>query len=888
MADSEDGDFTSLPLSERLTHKLWKARMHGYQELNDAFQKASLRSMPRDIAQYWTSVDLFASYIVDSNVVAQEQAIAALLSLLQYLCQLPDTPRSEANRTSWLPLLAEKGLGSSRASTKQKSQECIMILVSLDKSVAPSVELLEPLLTNKLPRLVASCVECLAHIVESFGLQHIANISAFLPVLLEPLPRLCSHADRNVRSQSMNLILQLYKWLGRDLLQELLVDKLKPIQQKDLDKMFQKYSGDIPPSSQARLFQWQKQLALEQELKDLDKDKDGDTLMGAELQLKGMSNESGKAGAQGSFLSNADPFDLLPSTQILDKLPNDFQARITSSKWKDRVEVLDEVYNTVLLPTKKIESKHQDYSDFLKILANVIEKDANVQAVTLAAQCFHQLSTKLRNNFNKNYGTIVLTALLERSKEKKPSVNEAVCDALNDVAKYGGVDTCLEETLRFMCHKTPQVRAESTRFLTRLFKVWKPQSRNMGDELLIKLVPEISKASLKIVNDTQPAIRDSGFECLATLMKLIGEREVSDVVEKLDNLKKKRVYEYFDKVEVSENLQKHSGRGANGAPSKASFNDNKPSGPHSSETHRGRNPTTLESMNSAIPPFNDSPYSLRKPLSTLPSKRGPSSPLKSGHRVESHSNGLPSMKSRLTTRALTTDPAAGSSKSSVALAELEELKKQKQKWLKERQEFFNTITDFQNRSSQLNEENSTLQDQLNSLQSTLHERNLELRSKEMQVTRLQDRVSSLEAELEARTNLASSNYGVRSVSSFEPPSASLSEAIPGTPPPRVFARSASNGLGSPAGEIPRERNLKSRISSLNGRVRSPSESSDDLPRRVNSLQLRSEASQAERAIEASGDNFLNDESWKRAAEVTSQLKARIERMRAKTRGMGTS
>ncbi|SCU97547.1 LANO_0E16292g1_1 [Lachancea nothofagi CBS 11611] len=881
MTDSADGDFTILSLPERLNHKLWKARMHGYQELNGIFQKASVRSAPREVSQYWTNPDLFASYIVDSNVVAQEQAIAALLSLLDYLCQLAETPRSDMMRSCWLPLLAEKGLASSRAATKQKSQECVLILVSLDDSVAPAIELLEPLLKNKLPRLVASCVECMAQIIDSFGLQQIPNIAAFLPVLLEPLPRLSSHADKNVRSQTMNLILQLYKWLGRDVLQELLLEKLKPIQQRDLDKTFQSYEGEIPPSSQARLFQWQKQIALE-EANAQEKDKDGDTLMAGAFQ-ENKSQASSNNASRGLSAPQIDPFDLVPSTAVLEKFPNDFQERITSAKWKDRVEVLDEVLNQILVPAKKLEVTNQDYSDFLRALAHVIEKDANVQAVTMAAQCIHQLCTKLKSNFDRTYGSLVLTSLLERSKEKKQSVNEAICEALNDISNCCGTDTCLEETLRFMNHKIPQVRMESTKFLTRLLKIWKPQARNLNDELLIKLVPDISQASLKIVNDTQPAIRDTGFECLAVLMKLVGEREVSDVVDKLDNIKKKKVYEQFATVEVIGGLQQQRPQ----APS-ASIRDKISPASYAPETNRGK-----ASINLNSPLSNNSSPSLRKPLSTLPSKRGPSSPLKTGNRVEPYQNGLPSMKSRLTTRALTTDSAMNSNKAQAFNAEVEELRKQKQKWLKERQEFLTTITEFQNRSSQLNSENSSLQHQLNSSQSSLHERNIELRSKEMQITRLQDRVSILESELEAKTNLASSNYGVRSVSSFEPPSAPLSQAPPGTPPARRIISSSSNGQSSPSVEINRERRSNSRVSSLEGRVRSPSECSDDLPLRVNSLQLRSEAKSAERTTEPSSDrfsssnnNFLNDESWKRAAEVTSQLKARIERMRAKTRGMG--
>ncbi|CEP62686.1 Stu2p LALA0_S06e01354g [Lachancea lanzarotensis] len=877
MSETEDGDFTSLPLSERLNHKLWKARMHGYQELNNAFKKASIRSIPREISQYWTNPDLFAQYIVDSNVVAQEQAVTALLSLLEYLCQLPENPSSNSLRVQWIPPLAEKGLGSSRAATKQKTQECILTLVSLDESITASIELLEPLLKNKLPRLVANCVECMARIVEFFGLQQVTNLPAFLQLFLEPIPRLSSHADKTVRSQTMDLILQLYKWLGRDLLQDVLLERLKPIQQRDLDKTFQQYKGEIPPSSQPRPFQWQKKQDTEQS----ETDKDGDTLMGGALKLGQENGGNMTKGSQGPLIN---AFDLLPASLILDKFPIDFNDRISSSKWKDRVECLEEILNQILLPVKKLEAKNQDYSDFLRALAQVIEKDANVQAVTLAAQCIQQLCSKLSINFNRQYGSLVLTALLERSKEKKASVNEAICQALIQISECCGVDSCLEETLRFMAHKTPQVRMESTKFLTHLLQTWKPEAHNPNDELVIKLVPDISQAALKIVGDTQPAIRDTGYECIATLMKLVGEREVSDVIDNLDNLKKKKVYEHFERAQVAGGLRTQRPQDTAG--------ERNPIPSHGPDTYRGKAP-----MKSGLtsPGFNGGATSLRKPLSTLPSKRGPSSPLKTGNRVEPHHNGLPSAKSRLTTRSLTTDSPMASSKNQAVSVELDDLRGQKQKWLKERQDFLNTITEFQSRSSRINSEKSSLQQQLSTAQATLHERNLELRSKDMQITRLQDRVSILEAELEAKTTLPSSTYGVRSALSFDPPSAPLSQAPPGTPPPRRVISSSSNGRSSPSAEGQRERNFNSRVSSLGNRVRSPSESSDDLPHRVNSLQLRNEAnligrqsgSSSADQFSSTSSNLFNDDSWKRAAEVTSQLKARIERMRAKTRDMGS-
>ncbi|SCU79334.1 LAMI_0A08350g1_1 [Lachancea mirantina] len=858
MADPTDEDFSSLPLEARASHKVWKARLSAYKDLASQFESASTLRVPDALAEYWRNPEKFATYIVDSNVVAQEQALSALLALLDYLQKLPALPKTDKARDAWIPLLAEKGLGSSRASTKAKAQECILTLVAFDVSAQHAVELVEPLLSNKLPRLVASCVECIAKIVECFGLVNIGQLQDFLTHLLEPIPKLSSHADRNVRSQTMNLISQLYKWLGKNLLQEVLLDKLKPIQQRDLDKTFNGYTGSIPPQEQPRLFQWQ----LQQQRDLAQKDQDGDTLMGNDALLA--TNASDSAYQQQPQI---DPFDLLAATCVLDKLPDNFSERVTSTKWKDRVEVLEELLTTILVPAKKLEYKNQDYNELLRLLAHVIQKDANVQAVTIAATAVHEIGSKLKSNFNRNYASVVFVPLLDRTKEKKQSVSEALNTALDTVALCCGIDVCLEDTITSMKHKTPQVRIESTKFLTRLLTQWQPSSANTRDELLVKLLPELSPVILKIVNDTQQTVRDAGFGALAVLVKLFGEREMSDVFDKLDNLKKKKVNDYLAKVEVK-NV------GTRVAPTVETVSTKPPARVNSP-------PTTAK-----LAPRQSGVPASRKPLSVLPSKRGPSSPLKLDASLNSNIlTDANAAKSRLTTRSLTTDSTMASRTSSIA-AENEDLKLQKQKWMRERQELFGKITDFQAHIAQLKTENTQLLQQMRQLQASKEEVHLESRAKDTKISKLHTRISVLENELEIKSGLSSSNFGVRSISSQGAPSSHFSMVYPGTPPPRQVSNSAQASSDRSSSEIAHtaaeasQRGL-TRFSPRNsGRARSPSESSDDLPGRVTSLQLSSGSKS-----HALSSNFVNDESWKRAAEVTSLLKARIERMRAKTRGM---
>ena len=56
--------------------------------------------------------------------------------------------------------------------------------------------------------------------------------------------------------------------------------------------------------------------------------------------------------------------------------------------------------------------------------------DANVVCVAVAANCIEALALGLRTDFGK-YRSIVVPPLLERTKEKKPSVLDALSGALD-------------------------------------------------------------------------------------------------------------------------------------------------------------------------------------------------------------------------------------------------------------------------------------------------------------------------------------------------------------------------------------------------------------------------------------------------------------------------
>ncbi|GAV49827.1 hypothetical protein ZYGR_0R00690 [Zygosaccharomyces rouxii] len=846
-------DFTRLPLEQKLDHKLWKARLNGYQELNQNFKGGKGQ-------EHWRRPELFGKYLMDSNVVAHEQAVISLETFLKEV----DVPAKGIDLKTifeiWIPALAEKGLSSSRATTKEKANECIIVLCSLDRSIMQSVELILPFCEKKMPKLVANSLHSLRELIKSFGLTN-CNSQQLLPQLLAPLAKLAGHADKNVRSETLGLIVEIYKCTGRNkaFLQELLLDQLKPIQQRELDKLFTAADSENPQDQASRLFVWQRR-----EQENSAKDHDGDTIMEQQFsQGHGTSAAPASVPAAAAPPVPIDPLDLLPEQTILDKLPENFYSRLSSSKWKDRVESLQEFYDRVLVPLKKLKFHKEDYSELLSALGHVIQKDANVQAVSLAAQCVSEICQKMKNtNFNKHYVGFVFTPLLERTKERKTTVVETIRNALQalcrqqyPLASHGHNEDMLQEILDFMKHKTPKIRQETTLlFIFNLKQLGQQLGGNGAKKILQKYLPdEICPAVTKIVNDTQPAIRECGFECFAVLIKILSRKELHFELEKLDNLKRQKIQDHLDKLPELESSVESEPTAAASATATAT-------------------PTTAAAQSSTE-------------ASTIPSKRGPTSPLK-----KSNSPNVPKSRVLLTSRTLGTppanaplQPAATTTSRTQAQAqfntELTKLQKDKSEWIQERHQLLSQVNKLSNSQTQLVSENEALREQLKLSQTNLHERGLQLRSKDLQLTKLQDRIAQLELDLrESHMQMQQ-----RQLSSSEPASAISTN---------LGVRSISSSSMDPTSATGNGYSNRSK------HLRTPSESSDDLPRRVDSLQLSSSQPgvagvtgslsnpvATTTTTSSSSSDAINEESWKRAAEVTSQLKARIERMRAKTRGI---
>ena len=412
------------------------------------------------------------------------------------------------SRNATISPIVEKGLSSTRAATKQSAVEALLLYIELDRSDI-IVEELIPSLSHKQPKIIAATLAAMTAIYHAYGVKIVDP----KPVL-KALPKAFGHADKNVRAEASNLAVELYRWL-REAMKTLFWNDLKPVQQQDLEKLFEGVKQE-PPPTQERLLRSQ-QAARE-----------------ATPAVDNGFDEGDEAGEEEPAM---DAFDLAEPVDVLSKVPKDFNENMASSKWKDRKDTLDALF--AVANTDRI--KEGPYDDIVAALAKSM-KDANIAVVTVAANCIEVLAKGLRKSFAKYRGR-VMAPIMEKLKEKKQSVADALGNALDAVFSSTGLSDCLEDILEFLKHKNPQVKAETLKFLIRCLKTTKEAPSKAETKL-------IAEAATKLLTESTEATRSGGAEVLGTLMKIMGERAMGPYMEGLDDIRKTKIKEYFDAAEV--------------------------------------------------------------------------------------------------------------------------------------------------------------------------------------------------------------------------------------------------------------------------------------------------------------------------------------------------
>ncbi|XP_066968382.1 cytoskeleton-associated protein 5 isoform X2 [Macrobrachium rosenbergii] len=495
----EDTEYLKLPLEERCVHKLWKARLNGYEECTKHFPKIVDEKSP-EFAKF---APLMKKFVTDSNAVAQEKALDAVLAFVE---NAHVAGRTAGEVTAGI---VQKCLAAPKRGTQEKALEVVLMYCEIEKYEVVQEELMKGF-TQKNPKVVAASVRAVATALREFG-PKVINPKP----LMKQMHTLLEDRDKNVREESKKLVIELYRWIRQALKPQM--SSLKPIQIQELEAEFEKIGND--KVVQTRFLRSQQELKAKMEAQGDEEEEEGE-------------EEEEEA-------SEIDVYDLMVPVDILSQLPKDFYEKIEAKKWQERKEAVD-----LLLPlTQNPKLETGDYHELMKVLKKIIGKDTNVMIVAQAGLCVAGLAKGMKKKFTP-FALSFTETILEKFKEKKTNVVSALREAIDAIYQTTSLESIQETVCSALNNKNPQVKAETAGFLGRAFCYCTPTI------LSKKLLKAFTTDLLKTLNESDANVREQSAVALGTALKVVGEKVMMVFIADVDILKMQKIKEASEKVEM--------------------------------------------------------------------------------------------------------------------------------------------------------------------------------------------------------------------------------------------------------------------------------------------------------------------------------------------------
>lgn len=874
----EEEEAAKLPLLDRAVHKIWKIRKQAYEELSGQFQNAS---GPQDECFLTIDTETLRKMTVDANMAALDSATQAVAAYIQHAA--PD--QAVRVRSAVIPGIVEKGLCSNRQGTKEPALACLVSFVEQD-TLDPVIEIVTNYYEHKVPKVIVGSLVATNELISSFGPTRSAT-----KVLIPKIPKLLGHADKNVRAETLKMAVELYKWFGASVGTPILAD-VKTFHKKELEEKFQEISQVQQPPQATRFNR------ADREAQAMEIDGDGDA---------GGATGS-KEGEYNGAVEDEDENEFVEAVAVMPRIPDTFWVLIGSTIWKERKEALEELTKAVDVP----KMVNEDVTRLVQTLCKCISKDANIACAALAAGCMESLGKGLGRNFGEQNLNAAVPALLDRTKDKK--ISDVIRSALDVI--FRTTDFTLSKvtpitTSTYMTHKTPQIRIDATQFMVRCFANM-PRVNSIDE-----FVPAI-EVGVKLLDDTSGAVRAAAQEMLGVAKKIAGDQPLRKWLQNIPEIKMKQINQFCEnatvraKLKASDVTVKQAAGTANPRMVKATTNNNlrmaKAGGVARAGTGTGTNalPTkpveraaTKQALHST--PVKPPPATRRRLAS--PEKARPQSLMQSltsmrldtGSGFDQYEDGHvsppldefdtaepPVIDRRLTRRVLRPDKESNE--------QVEQLKAQKMELYRDYEKLRMEYKDSENQRANLERELNRAQLHISQVTNESTQLNMKLKNQandstqaRIEIDGYRDRVRQLELELERVREQARlavcSRCSTGDVSGANIDSAGMRQLQIGRA--SSFKRSSPNKLNLQFGLEPRVRSGEGQSS----QIRSPpvgscspsgfSASARPLSRGSSSSSSTSQQGSREQS------SMLSDtqKDWKRAAAVTSELRARIDAMR---------
>ncbi|XP_075090950.1 protein MOR1 isoform X1 [Nicotiana tabacum] len=485
-----------LPWDERFAHKNWKVRNDANIDLAAVCDSITDPKDPR-LREFGP---LFRKTVADSNAPVQEKALDALICYLK----AADADAGRYAKEVCDAVVAKCLTG--RPKTVEKAQMVFLLWIELE-AVEAFLDAMEKAIKNKVAKAVVPAIDVMFQALSEFGAKIIPPKR-----ILKMLPELFDHQDQNVRASSKGLTLELCRWISKETVKSILFEKMRDTMKKELEAELVNVTGTAKPTRKIRSEQ----------------DKEPELEVVSDAVAAGPSEESAAEVPQ-----EIDEYDLVDPVDILTPLEKTgFWEGVKAAKWSERKEAVAEL--TKLASTKKIAPG--DFAEICRTLKKLIT-DVNIAVAVEAIQAIGNLARGLRTHFSGS-SRFLLPVLLEKLKEKKPTLTDALTQTLQAMHKSGCLilTDIVEDVKTATKNKVPLVRSLTLNWVTFCIET-------SNKAVILKAHKEYVPICMESLNDGTPEVRDAAFSALAAVAKSVGMRPLEKSLEKLDDVRKKKLSE---------------------------------------------------------------------------------------------------------------------------------------------------------------------------------------------------------------------------------------------------------------------------------------------------------------------------------------------------------
>ncbi|CAG5958618.1 unnamed protein product [Menidia menidia] len=146
----DDSEWMKLPIDQKCEHKVWKARLSGYEEALKLFQRIEDEKSP----EWGKYLGLIKKFVTDSNAVAQLKGLEAALAFVENAHVAGKTTGEVVSG------VVTKVFNQPKARAKELGMDICLMYIEIEKAEVVQDELLKGL-ENKNPKIVVACIETL-------------------------------------------------------------------------------------------------------------------------------------------------------------------------------------------------------------------------------------------------------------------------------------------------------------------------------------------------------------------------------------------------------------------------------------------------------------------------------------------------------------------------------------------------------------------------------------------------------------------------------------------------------------------------------------------------------------------------------------------------------